>query len=440
MSLFFLPLTVLSWSPKSWTAFKRYQMPLYQNEEHLMNVKNRLSVQSPLVFAGEAENLKHHIARATIGKSFVLIGGDCAESFDDFSVEKIKNDFNLILKLCLILMYGAGKPVAPIGRIAGQFAKPRSSDFETRGNIVLPVYRGDIVNNHCFTAEDRFADPENMIRAYHQSSQTLNLLRAFMQGGYSNLYNHHFWPLTSNEKFINQMKDALFFMESMGFDKSKMKLKHFYTGHECLLLDYEECLTRIDSITGKYYDCSAHFLWVGERTRSLDSAQIEFIKGIHNPIGIKISEDISSSELIALLNELNPSKEIGRITVITRMGRHIHHVLPELIARVQEKKHPVCWVCDPMHANTYEFSGVKTRHMDSILAELQSFFQIHQQQHSIAGGIHLEMTHKNVTECLGHNVAELKTFYDSKCDPRLNEEQTVQTAFVISEILQKQRH
>ena len=435
-----------AWTPNSWTNYKKYQIPFYHDMDHLNKVKQTLSKQSPLVFAGETSRLKNCLAEASIGNKFVLIGGDCAETFSDFSVDKIKNDFHLLLEMSLILMYGAGKPIIQIGRMAGQFAKPRSDNFETRGDLVLPSYRGDIVNRFEFEEDQRIADPENMIRAYHQSTQTLNLIRAFIQGGYSNLCNMNLWCRSSHpqyDDFKKQVRDALFFLQAAGIgpDDPRMKLQNFYTGHECLLLDYEEPLTRRDTITDKFFDCSAHFLWIGERTRMPDSAQVEFIRGVNNPIGIKLSSHTDPNELVQLLDLLNPNKEGGRITLIIRMGAgFIDTYLPNIIEKVQSSKHPVTWISDPMHGNTYSLSGTKTRNVDAIKSELGSFFHIHDMMGTIPGGIHLEMTHKDVTECIDHTVKNLGYNYDSKCDPRLNKEQSLEMAFYVSKILQQQRH
>jgi 3-deoxy-7-phosphoheptulonate synthase len=414
--------------------------------DHLNKVKQTLSKQSPIVFAGETSRLQHCLAEAGVGKKFVLIGGDCAETFSDFSVDKIKNDFHLLLEMSLILMYGAGKPVVQIGRLAGQFAKPRSDDLETRGDLVLPSYRGDIVNRFEFEDEQRSPDPENILRAYHQSTQTLNLIRAFIQGGYSNLYNMNFWCKSSHpqyDDFKKQVRDALYFLRAAGIgpEDPNMKLQNFYTGHECLLLDYEEPLTRRDTISNKFFDCSAHFLWIGERTRMPDSAQVEFIRGVANPIGIKLSSNTDTTELVQLLDVLNPNRRAGRITLIIRMGaKNIDTYLPDIIEKVRSSEHPVTWISDPMHGNTYSLNGTKTRNVDAIKSELTSFFRIHDTMGTVPGGIHLEMTHKDVTECVDPTVQNLGDNYDSKCDPRLNKEQSLEMAFYVSKMLQQQRN
>ena len=434
-----------AWQPGSWIGHKRVQLPIYPDQAELEVVKKELRAQSPLVFSGETDRLREHLAKASIGQSFVLIGGDCAESFSDFTVSKIKNDFIMMLQMSMILMYGSGRPVIQIGRMAGQFAKPRSSDMETRGDESLPVYRGDIINRFDFTATDRQPDPTNMLVAYHQSVQTLNLIRAFIQGGYSTLYNIRLWRWSNtHDVFMKQMEDALVFMRSLGIDNNdhRLHLHNFYTGHECLLLDYEECLTRIDSISGDYYDCSAHFIWLGERTRSLDSAQVEFLRGVSNPIGIKVSADVDHDELLQLIHVLNPRNTPGKISIIVRMGANkIDEHLPPLIWFLQDKGVMVLWISDPMHGNGITAGdGIKTRNVHAISSELESFFRIHRTMGTVAGGIHLEMTHKEVTECVDESIQDLTIHYDSKCDPRLNRDQSFDIAYMVSKNLQNERH
>lgn len=434
------------WAVDSWQQKNRYQMPDYPDPQSLQDVKNHLKNQSPLVFAGETDRLKDHLAKASIGESFVLIGGDCAETFHDFSVDKIKNDFHLLLEMSLVLMYGAGRPLIQIGRMAGQFAKPRSSNVEKRGDVILPAYRGDIINSYGFSARERTVDPNNMITAYHQSTQTLNLIRAFIQGGYANIYNMHLWTTKdAYREFRKQMEDALYFLKAVGIDRHHphMDLQNLYIGHECLLLDYEECLTRVDSISQRYYDCSSHFLWLGERTRRIDSSQVEFLRGVSNPIGIKVSAHTNIDELLQIIELLNPDNDYGRITLITRMGAgRVRDFLPRLIGRIQREQKNVLWVCDPMHGNTIVHQNLKTRCMDSIKEELEAFFRIHKEAGSVAGGIHLEMTHKPVTECCDSQTDDddLSRFYDTKCDPRLNWKQSLDVAYFVSALLQQQRH
>lgn len=442
ITLFLLPMIVygFSWTVDSWKHKKKYQIPSYQNQLHLSDVKNRLKRQSPLVFAGEIEKLKYELAKASCGQAFVIVGGDCAESFDDFSVSKIKNDYHMLLEMSLILMYGTGRPIVQIGRMAGQFAKPRSNDYEKRENVVLPVYRGDIINKYNFTSEDRFADPENMIMAYHQSVQTLNLLRAFIQGGYSNIYNLNLWSKNGNDykEFVKKVEDALRFLRATGISQEhpSLHLNKFYTGHECLLLDYEECLTRIDSISGKYYDCSAHFIWLGERTRFLDSAHVEFLRGVENPIGIKISSETNIRELIEIIEIINPKNEFGKINLTIRMGaKKISEYFPPIIRELQKKNIRVGWMIDPMHGNTFEMNGYKTRYINDIKEELEKFFIICQAHEIFPTGIHIEMTHKNVTEVCNSFDDNLSINYDSKCDPRLNNKQSFEIAFFVSNSL-----
>lgn len=447
-ALLFLSLLSLThsfpWTIDSWQRRQRYQIPDYPDPQALTTVKNVLKTQSPLVFAGETDRLKDHLTRASIGESFVLIGGDCAETFHDFSVDKIKNDFHLLLEMSLVLMYGAGKPLIQIGRMAGQYAKPRSSDMEKRGDISLPVYRGDIINRHGFSSEERRVDPNNMLIAYHQSTQTLNLIRAFIQGGYANLFNMHLWSSKEGyEPFRKQIEDALYFLRAVGIHQRhpQTDLQNLYIGHECLLLDYEECLTRIDSISQRYYDCSSHFLWLGERTRHRDSCQVEFLRGVSNPIGIKVSADTDLDELVEIIDLLNPDNDYGKITLITRMGAdRVRESLPLVMDRIHREKKNVLWVCDPMHGNTITHQHVKTRCTASIKEELEAFFSIHLERGTVAGGIHLEMTHKPVTECHDTKGEDLSVFYDTKCDPRLNWKQSLDIAYFVSELLQQQRH
>lgn len=429
-----------SWSIESWKNSVRYQIPTYQNQVLLTDVKDKLKQQSPLVFAGEIDRLKHDLARASCGQSFVIVGGDCAESFDDFSVSKIKNDYHMLLEMSLILMYGTGRPIVQIGRMAGQFAKPRSSDFEKRGGMILPVYRGDIINGHRYELEERLPNPENMIGAYHQSVQTLNLLRAFIQGGYSNIYNLNLWSKnTGHVEFLKKVEDALRFLRATGIsqDHHCLQLNAFYTGHECLLLDYEECLTRQDSISGRFYDCSAHFLWLGERTRHLDAAQVEFLKGVHNPIGIKISSETDIQDLIEIIRILNPNNELGKIILTVRMGKKIGAFLPPIMIETLQQKLNVGWMIDPMHGNTFDKEGYKTRYMRDIKHELDNFFEICEEHKISPAGIHVEMTHKNVTEVCDSLSDNLSINYDSKCDPRLNNRQSFEIAFHVSDHLSR---
>jgi 3-deoxy-7-phosphoheptulonate synthase len=430
-----------SWTPQSWqTVGKRYQMPTYDNVEQLKKVKDSLLTSAPLVFAGECRELTEKLAYASIGKGFVLMGGDCAETFNDFSVEKIKNDFRLMLQMALILTYGSSTPIVKIGRVAGQFAKPRSENTEIIDGKTLPVYRGDIING--FELDSRTPDPKRILMAYHQSTQTLNLLRAFSNGGYADISQLHTW----NQQFVqeNKMYDSLIlqvekslkFIDAIGLDlkSPRMTTTSYYTAHEALLLDYEEPLTRLDSITNEYYDCSAHMVWLGERTRQINSSHIEFLRGIKNSIGIKVSSNYNKNDIIKIINKLNPENKHGKIVLITRMGSEklIEH-LPELIQCIKKHEKNVLWVCDPMHANTIRLKGKKTRTFSSIKDEINAFFDIHDFMGTYPGGIHLELTSSNVTECVGgFKEIDLSKNYQTLCDPRLNGDQSLDLAFFIA--------
>lgn len=446
LSLFNSANSLNIWTKYSWRAKKIYQIPEYNNKEELKRVEDELSNVAPLVFAGECENLKLSLAKISVGNGFLLMGGDCSESFKDFKVNKIRDTYCLILQMSLILTFASGLPVTKIGRIAGQFAKPRTDEYESDGRL---TYRGDIIND----INNRTVDPKRMIRAYHQSSQTLNILRAFSNGGYANINRVHDWNLDFIEKtvegsmyrkFANSVTQSLKFIKGLGINinDEKFTTTNIYTGHECLLLNYEEQLTRNDSITNNPYDCSAHLLWLGERTRNLDSAHVEFLRGINNPIGIKLSGNITPEELVILLNILNPNNVPGRIVLITRMGANIlKEKLPGLIKIVQDNSYNVVWCCDPMHANTIKTStGIKTRPFELIKKEVISFFEIHKEMGSHPGGLHLELTNENITECTGGDVDsihenDLYKAYLSQCDPRLNGIQSLELAFITANLM-----
>lgn len=446
-----------NWSPDSWRAKPVFQVPTYPDLRKLDEVEETLRNYPPLVFAGEARQLKDALAEVAEGKAFLLQGGDCAESFAEFHANNIRDTFRVLLQMAVVLTYGAAMPVVKVGRMAGQFAKPRSADTETIDGVTLPSYRGDNVNGSEFTAEARIPDPQRMIRAYNQSAATLNLLRAFAQGGYADLHKVHQWTLGSvagtladarYQEMCHRLDETLAFMEACGMtSKTTPQLREtaFFTSHEALLLQYEQALTRVDSTTGDWYDCSAHMLWIGERTRQLDAAHVEFLRGVRNPLGFKAGPGMTGDELLRLIDRLNPDNESGRITIITRMGAEkVEQVLPGLIRAVEREGRKVVWSCDPMHANTVKAAGgYKTRPFDAILAEVRAFFAVHKAEGSHAGGVHFEMTGQDVTECLGGMVDitedELGDRYQTACDPRLNATQSLELAFLIAEQLKDER-
>lgn len=443
-----VPFTARAWHPGSWSTRFPYQMPVYPDLLRLEKVTEQLSKKAPLIFAGEADELKHKLGEVSIGQRFLITGGDCAETFDDFSSTKIREDLQLLMQMSLVCSFAAGVPALQIGRVAGQFAKPRSQSVEMVQGKKYPVYRGDIIND--LGLGNREADPDRMLHAYHQSAQTLNLIRAFIQGGYTRIDQIHDWkidacPTAWYGDTMGRIREALAFYRTFRRAPVDLRLDHFYTGHECLLLPYEESLTRLDTRTSNYYDCSAHFLWLGERTRKLDGAQTEFLRGVRNPIGIKVSEHWDHDQMAELLDILDPRKEPGKITIITRMGHdRIGQFLPPLIESVRRMERRVVWCCDPMHANTFAVGKVKTRRFEHIKEELSLFFDIHHAMGSIPGGIHLEMTNRNVTECLGGRVDsiemdDLGTFYETKCDPRLNGLQALEIAFMVGEKLRNKK-
>ena len=439
----------LEWSKNSWRNKPIQQIPKYHDNNKLIEIEKILSKKAPLVFAGECDNLRDALARICFRQGFLLMGGDCAELFDEFSVEKIRDSYRLILQMGMILTYGSGLPTTKIGRMAGQFAKPRSDEFEIINNKSVLTYRGDIIND----INNRDPDPNKMLEAYHQSTQTLNLLRAFSNGGYADVNRIHSWNLDFVEKTIegskyrilaNKVTQSLRFIKGLGIDinSNDFKQTNFYTAHECLLLNYEEALTRVDSRSDKIYDCSAHMVWLGERTRKIDGAHIEFMRGINNPIGIKLSEKIKESELVELINILNPYDIPGKIVLITRMGsKNLKNKLPSLIREVQKNGFNVVWCCDPMHANTIKTkTNIKTRSFDAIKDEVIAFFEIHKSLGSYPGGLHLELTGQDVTECIGGENDSIKENdldknYLSQCDPRLNSIQSLELAFIVSDLL-----
>lgn len=447
---------VASWTPDSWRKAKGLQMPHYRDADALASTEETLRNYPPLVFAGEARNLTDDLAKVGEGKSFLLQGGDCAESFAEFHPNNIRDTFRVLLQMAVVLTYAGKVPVVKVGRMAGQFAKPRSTDTETIGGVELPSYRGDIINDIAFEKDAREPDPQRMVRAYSQAASTLNLLRAFSSGGYANLKQVHTWthdymgrsPWAKKYKeTADRIGEALDFMEACGVTAETVphiKGTSFYTSHEALLLPYEQALTRQDSLTGKWYDTSAHFLWIGDRTRFEGSAHVEYLRGIGNPIGMKCGPSLEPDALLRMLDILNPNREPGRMTLITRFGHDkIESGLPPLVRAVQREGHPVIWSCDPMHGNVIKSeSGYKTRPFERILAEVRGFFAVHRAEGSFAGGIHVEMTGQNVTECTGGAVAVtdegLADRYHTHCDPRLNAAQSLELAFLLAEMLNQE--
>jgi len=439
-----------NWTPDSWRTKPIRQVPSYPDEEALREVEARLASFPPLVFAGEARKLRRKLARVAEGKGFLLQGGDCAESFAEHSADNIRDFFRVFLQMAVVLTYASGQPVVKLGRIAGQFAKPRSDDFETRDGVTLPSYRGDIINSIEFDEEARIPDPHRQLQAYRQSAATLNLLRAFAQGGYANLEHVHRWtlgflrdtPMAGRYREIaDRITDTMRFMRACGINPDtahQLRTTDFYTSHEALLLGYEQALTRIDSTSGDWYATSGHFLWIGDRTRDPEGAHVEFLRGVQNPIGIKAGPTMTPDDLLKLIEILNPENDPGRLTVITRFGADkVASGLPPLIRAVQREGFKVVWSCDPMHGNTIKTdAGYKTRPFDRVLAEVRAFMQVHAAEGTHAGGIHIEMTGQNVTECTGgaRAIAEsdLCDRYHTHCDPRLNAAQALELAFLIA--------
>ncbi|MDU7070796.1 class II 3-deoxy-7-phosphoheptulonate synthase [Campylobacter ureolyticus] len=444
----------MKWNKDSWRSLPIKQQPIYSNLDELKNTEIRLATLPPLVFAGEVRSLKKELASASLGKSFLLQGGDCAESFANYRADNIKNMFKVILQMSAVLTFAGSFPIVKVGRIAGQFAKPRSSDFEEINGVKLPSYRGDIVNDLEFTKEAREPKPEKLIQAYYQSATTLNLLRAFARGGLANLHEIHRWNLgfakaaeieTKFSNLVNEITRALDFMEACGINPETQAINEtrFYTSHEALLLPYEEALTRIDSTSGDWYDCSAHMLWIGERTRGLNEAHVNFLSGVKNPVGVKIGPTATPDEILGLCEKLNPDNEAGRLNLIVRMGADkIDSNLPRLLRAVKSEGKMVLWSSDPMHGNTFKTTNnYKTRAFDKILKEVKSFFEIHKSEGTYPGGIHLEMSGDDVTECTGgfFNVKEetLAKRYETQCDPRLNANQSLELAFLVADLLKE---
>lgn len=446
----------MSWSPASWRSRPIVQAPSYEDEAALAAVEARLHRYPPLVFAGEARRLKTRLAAASRGEAFVLQGGACAESFDEFTADIVRDTFRVLLQMAVVLTFAAKVPVVKIGRMAGQYAKPRSSNTETIDGVTLPCYRGDIINGPEFTADARIPNPVRMETGYFQSAGVMNLLRAFANGGYANLHQVHSWNLGFVERsplaaryrdLAHRIDETLSFMRACGFDAAASQIDEteFYTSHEALLLPYEQALTRIDSTSGDYYDCSAHFLWIGDRTRQPDGAHVEFLRGVQNPIGIKVGPTTTVEDLEKLLEILNPNDEAGRITLISRMGKDkVREHLPPLLDAVIKTGRTVTWLCDPMHGNTTTTSSkVKTRSFESILGEVLGFFDVFEAAGRRPGGIHLEMTGQDVTECIGGaqclTEADLGDRYETFCDPRLNAEQSLEMAFLLAHELTGRR-
>ncbi len=447
-------MTARGWSPESWRNMPIRQVPEYPDQAALAAMEAKIARFPPLVFAGEARRLKSSLARAGDGQAFVLQGGDCAESFGDFTANIIRDTFRVLLQMAVVLTFGGALPVVKLGRMAGQFAKPRSSDNETRDGVTLPSYRGDIINGPDFDPASRIPDPSRMEFAYMQSAGTLNLLRAFSTGGYADLHQVHRWNLGFVERsplaeryadLATRIDQTLSFMQACGMsDLPQVRETEFYTSHESLLLPYEQSMTRVDSTSGDWYACSAHFLWIGDRTRQPEGAHVEFLRGVKNPIGMKVGPSMDADELVRLTEILNPTNEKGRLTLISRMGADkVEAKLAPLVRAVTRAGRNVVWICDPMHGNTTTVAGYKTRPFDAIISEVRGFFDVHEAEGSFAGGVHVEMTGSDVTECLGgaHKLSEtdLSANYATSCDPRLNAEQSLELAFLIAEELKARR-
>lgn len=446
-----------NWSPESWRNKLVVQVPEYPDAGSLKAAEDRLRNYPPLVFAGEARNLRAQLADVAEGRGFLLQGGDCAESFAEFHPNNIRDTFRVLLQMAVVLTFASGKPVVKVGRLAGQFAKPRSSDVEEQNGVTLPSYRGDMVNDMAFSEEGRMPDPERMVQVYNQSAATLNLLRAFAQGGYANLQEVHRWNLefvSSGEQaqkyaeLADRIDEAMTFMAACGLTPDaapQLRETDFYTSHEALLLGYEEAMTRVDSTSGDWYDTSAHMLWIGDRTRQLDSGHVEFMRGIANPIGLKTGPSQTPDDLLKLIDALNPNNDPGRLVLISRMGHDkVEDILPDLVRAVSREGRNVVWTCDPMHGNTIKAqSGYKTRPFDQILQEVRGFFAVHEAEGTHAGGVHIELTGQNVTECTGGAQAitdeGLSDRYHTHCDPRLNASQSLELAFLVGEHLKAKR-
>ncbi len=444
------------WTPTSWRSKPIIQVPEYSDQAALKTVEERLASYPPLVFAGEARALKRQLADVAEGRAFLLQGGDCAEAFAEHGADNIRDFFRVFLQMSVVLTYAAAKPIVKVGRIAGQFAKPRSSDNETKDDVTLPSYRGDIINGIGFDEASRIPDPERQIMAYRQSAATLNLIRAFAQGGYANLEHVHEWTLgfvndsPAGERYkelADRLGETLRFMKAIGFstdDHPRLRETDFYTSHEALLLGYEEAMTRTDSTSGDYYSTSGHMLWIGDRTRQPDHGHVEYFRGIKNPIGLKCGPSMTADGLLELCDILNPENEPGRLTLINRFGHEkVGKHLPALIRAVEREGKKVVWSCDPMHGNTISAGGYKTRPFDYVLSEVKNFFEIHKSEGTYAGGVHFEMTGQDVTECTGGakevTADDLGSRYRTHCDPRLNANQSLELAFLIAELLKEDR-
>ena len=446
-----------NWTSESWKSRPIVQMPDYLDAVALRRVEDRLRGYPPLVFAGEARSLRRALAHASEGQAFLLQGGDCAESFADFHPDTIRDTFRILLQMAVVLTFGGSVPVVKVGRMAGQFAKPRSSATEVIDGVELLSCRGDMINGPEATPEARVADPDRLVQAYNQAAATLNLLRAFSQGGYANLQSVHQWNLDfladtpqahRYNDMANRIDEALSFMAACGVTPdlvTQMRETDFYTSHEALHLNYEQALTRIDSTTGDWYDCSAHMLWIGDRTRQLDGAHVEFLRGVGNPLGVKAGPSMSADDLLRLCDVLNPDNEPGRLTVIARMGaEQVMDKLPPLVRALKAEGRKALWSCDPMHGNTEKVSsGYKTRDFERILAEVRGFFAVHAAEGTHAGGVHFELTGQNVTECIGGTSAvteaSLGDRYETACDPRLNADQSLELAFLLAGHLKAER-
>ena len=445
----------MTWNRDSWREFNILQQPKYPDLKELKEVEEKLKSLPPLVFAGEARSLKEELAKVCNGEAFLLQGGDCAESFTNFNANNIRDMFKVLLQMAIVLTFAGGYPVVKVGRVAGQFAKPRSSDFEEVNGIKLPSYRGDIINGFEFDEKARVPDPKRMIEAYYQSASTMNLLRAFSRGGLADLHQVHKWNLgfikkpeigEKYAKLADELTKTLSFMAACGITSANTPVINqtaVYTSHEALLLPYEEALTRVDSLSGEWYDCSAHMLWIGERTRGINDAHVHFLSGVKNPIGVKIGPSAKAEDVVALANKLNPENEAGRLNVIIRMGADkIGENLPKILRELKREGLNIVYSIDPMHGNTVKTSNnYKTREFDKIISEVRSFFEIHKAEGTRAGGVHLEMTGQDVTECTGGalNITEssLEQRYETQCDPRLNADQALELAFLMADLVKK---
>ena len=445
----------MSWDKTNWREKPRVQMPVYNDTKELASVESSLEALPPLVFAGEVRSLKEHLSAVGNGNALLLQGGDCAESFSEFSANLIRDTFKVMLQMAVVLTFGSKKPVIKVGRMAGQFAKPRSADFEVISDQKLPSYRGDIINDITPELKSREPDPKRMLQAYTQSAASVNLLRAFSQGGFADIRQVHAWTLESTRagstykqfsELAEKISEALEFMEAAGVSPNNtlsLRRVDFYTSHEALLLEYEEALCRIDSLTGNPVAGSGHMLWIGDRTRDPDGAHVDFCSGVENPIGLKCGPSLSANDLLKLVQKLNPDNEMGRLTLITRYGHDkVSEYLPKLITSVKSEGFNVVWCCDPMHGNTIKSnSGFKTRPFEHVLSEVQNSFAVHRSEGTYPGGVHFEMTGKDVTECTGgaQSIADedLSLRYHTACDPRLNASQSLELAFLVAELLKK---